>query len=309
MSMRESYGKILVVDPNVFFVKRLAQALAEHGYEVVHCSEAAYALTMIEWNMPVAILCSIYSHNSNGFDIPSILQADSSTRHIPVVAIGDRGRLSHLEALRAGYMDFVDRRLGADEIVSHLLSLLLSLKKGFQPIQMLDNAKTTLDGHLSLVDLPGVMQMLEQCKQTGALHINSKTSDGIIFFEAGVVVHAESGNLVGNDAVMHLVKECHDDRNGSYRFMEGNVPTMRTVQGGLTPLILGALYELDHDKSATQPQVDVGKPANQEEPGATQAEACPANPQEVCDQVPPSGSPVPDMELENVQSGVREGQP
>lgn len=265
MSMRESYGKILVVDPNVFFAKRLAQVLAEHGYEVVHCSEPAYALTMIEWDMPVAILCSISSSNSSGFEIPSILQSDAKTSHIPVIAVGDRGKQSHLEALRAGYLDFVDRRLGAEDIAAHLLSLIVSLQQGFQPTQMLDRADTTLDGHLSSVDLPSVMQMLEHSRQTGALHINSATADGIIFFDQGVVVHAESGNLAGDDAVMHLAKECHKDRKGIYKFVEGNTPALRTVQGSLNSLILKAFCELDLEKNSAQLGIsDDGSSGNQE---------------------------------------------
>lgn len=273
MSMHESYGKILVVDPNVFFAKRLAQVLAEHGYEVVHCSEPAYALTMIEWNMPAAILCSISSHNSSGFEIPSILQSDAKTSHIPIIAVGDRGKQSHLEALRAGYLDFVDRRLGAEDIAAHLLSLIVSLQQGFQPTQMLNHTETTLDGHLSSVDLPSVMQMLEQSRQTGALHINSATADGLIFFDHGEVVHAESGNLAGDDAVMHLAKECHKDRKGIYKFVDGNVPALRTVQGSLHSLILKAFCELDLEKNAARLGISEDESADNQETGGAPATA------------------------------------
>jgi DNA-binding response OmpR family regulator len=269
--MREPLGKIIVVDPNVLFAKRLGQALAEHGYEAVHCSEPAYALTMIEWNMPVAIVCSISAGNSSGFEIPSILQADAKTSHIPVIAVGDRGKQSHLEALRAGYLDFVDRRLGAEDIAAHLLSLMVSLQQGFQPTQMLNHGDTTLDGHLSSVDLPSVMQMLEQSRQTGALHINSATADGLIFFDRGEVVHAESGNLAGDDAVMHLAKECHKDRKGIYKFVDGNVPALRTVQASLNTLILKAFCELDLEKNSAQAGVTVDEAADHQHTGEAPA--------------------------------------
>jgi CheY-like chemotaxis protein len=248
MSASGTHGKVFIVDTNLFFVKRLSEALRQKGFEVVHCSEAAYALTMIEWNMPVAILCASNGQNPNGFEIPTILRADAKTSHIPVIALGDRGQQSQLGALRAGYEDFVDRRLGAEEIASHLISFLASHKDGFKPTQMLTRAETALDGRLSLVDLPGVIQMLDQSRQTGALHVNSAATEGIIFFNTGEAIHAESGLLAGDDAIVCLIKKCHGKKDGVYKFIPGGAPTLRTVHCNLNGLIMDALRELDEEE-------------------------------------------------------------
>jgi len=255
MNAAGTYGKIFVVDTNLFFVKRLTEALRQQGFEVVQCSESAYALTMIEWNMPVAILCGINLRNSNGFEIPAILRADVKTSHIPVIAIGDRSQQSQLEALRAGYEDFLDRRLGAEEIAAHLVSFLSSHRDGFQPTQMLERSETALDGRLSLVDLPGVLQVLAQSRQTGGLHINADSTDGIIFFDAGEITHAESGQLAGDGAVVHLVKSCYLTKEGVYKFIPGDAAMLRTVQGSLNALIMDALRELDEQERDTKTPV------------------------------------------------------
>ena len=249
MSARGVYGKILVVDTNLFFVKRLTEALREQGFEVIHSTEPAYALTMIEWNMPVAILCGVNLRNSNSFEIPSILRADVKTRHIPVIGIGDRGQQSQLQALRAGHDDFLDRRLSAEEIAAHLLSILTSHQEGFRPTQMLCRSETALDGRLSLVDLPGMIQVLAQSRQTGALHVNAPATDGVIFFDAGEVIHAESGQYAGDEAIAHLIKSCCGLTDGVYKFIPGDAVTLRTVQGNLNALILDALRQLDERDS------------------------------------------------------------
>ncbi|HEV2349684.1 MAG TPA: DUF4388 domain-containing protein [Terriglobia bacterium] len=256
MNTVEGSGKVFVVDSNLFFVKRLTEALKQKGFEAVHCSEAAYALTMMEWNMPVAILCSTASRGPNTFEIPAILRADSKTSHIPVIAIGDRGQQSQLEVLRAGYEDFVDRRLGAEEIAAHLVSLLSSRKDGFQPTQMLTRAETALDGRLSLVDLPGVIQMIEQSRQTGALHVNAGPTDGIIFFSSGEVIHAESGLLAGDDAIVCLIKTCQRNKDGVYKFIPGSAPTLRTVHCNLSGLIMDALREIDEEDRDAALQIE-----------------------------------------------------
>jgi CheY-like chemotaxis protein len=250
------YGKIFIVDSNLIFVKRLSEALTEHGFEAVHCSEAAYALTMIEWNMPLAILCATNTRNSAAFEIPSILRADAKTSHIPVIAIGDRGQQSQLESLRIGYEDFVDRRLGADEIVSHLISILSSHRNGFQPTQMLARSDTALDGRLSLVDLPGVIQVLSQSRQTGGLHVNADWTDGMIFFDSGEITHAESGSLAGDQAIIQLVKSCYLAKDGVYKFIPGDAASLRTVHGNLSALILDALRELDEQGRDTPEQAE-----------------------------------------------------
>lgn len=249
MSAGGAYGKILVVDTNLFFVKRLTEALRLQGFEVLHSTEPAYALTMIEWNMPVAILCAVHLRNAQSFDIPSILRADAKTRHISVIGIGDRGQQSQLLALRAGYDDFLDRRLSAEEIAAHLVSFLTSHQDGFQPTQMLGRSETALDGRLSLVDLPGMIQVLAQSRQTGALHVNATATDGVIFFDAGEVIHAESGQFAGDEAIAHLIKNCYGVKDGVYKFIPGGAVTLRTVQGNLSGLILDALRELDEEHS------------------------------------------------------------
>ena len=40
--------KLLLIDGNVFFAKRLGDALKSEGFEVVHSTQSSYALTMLE---------------------------------------------------------------------------------------------------------------------------------------------------------------------------------------------------------------------------------------------------------------------
>lgn len=249
MSEVEDYGRIFLVDTNLFFVKRLTEELRREGFEVLHCCEPAYALTAVEWDMPAAILCSTRFGDLGGYTMPGILQGDEKTRHIPVIALGEGGSESPLEAYRAGYTDYVDRSRGAKEIASHLLSFLLSRRNGFRPSQLLDVSETTLSGNLSGVDLAGVIQMLMQSRQSGTLHINS-ASDGIICFGSGEVLHAECEGSVGDDAITRLVQSCYTSGNGAYNFIPGSATDRRTVQNSIESLLLDALRELDEKNAA-----------------------------------------------------------
>jgi CheY-like chemotaxis protein len=213
--------------------------------EVVHSTQSAYALTMLEWNTPAAILCATNLREMNAFELPRIVHGDHKNAHIPIIAMGDGGDQALMAAFRAGCDDYVDRRLGPEHIASHLRTFLKSHNEGFQPTQMLGISETALSGNLSHLDLLGVVQMLAHSRQSGALHVNSSDLDGIMFFDAGDISHAESGDLIGDDAVLDIVKRTNQVEMGVYKFVPGASAGTRTVLRSATELMLDALRELD----------------------------------------------------------------
>src|SRR5436309_15012564 len=103
-------SKILVIDANVFFAKRLSEALKQEGFEVVHSTQSAYALTMLEYDTPSAILCSTSMREISAHDVAPIVHADPKTVLVPVIAMGEGGDQALMEAFRAGWADYVDKR-------------------------------------------------------------------------------------------------------------------------------------------------------------------------------------------------------
>lgn len=248
MNTPANLPRILLIDSNVYFSKRLGDALKQQGFDVVPSTQAAYALTMLEWNAPTAILCATNLREMGALEMAPILRADPKTANIPLIAVGGGGDQALLEAYRAGCDDFVDRRRSPADIAAHVRSFLVSRQDGFQPTQMLSSAETDLSGSLSHLDLPGVIQMLGQARQTGALHVNASDTDGIIFFEAGEIFHAESGTLFGDEAVTQIVKACQDATKGVYKFVYGATAAQRTVLRSATDLLIDAMREFDEEE-------------------------------------------------------------
>jgi len=246
--------RILLIDSNVYFSKRLSEALQQQGFEVIPSPQAAYALTMLEWSAPVAVLCATNLREMGALEIAPILRADPKSANIPLIAIGAGGDQALLEAYRAGCDDYVDRRRQPSDIAAHVRNFLVSRQDGFQPTQMLTPTDTALSGNLSHLDLPGVMQMLGQARQTGALHINAGDTDGIIFFEGGEIMHAECGPFFGDEAVVQIVKCCHGAGQGVYKFVYGATGTQRTVLRSATDLLLDAMREFDETERDRVPE-------------------------------------------------------
>jgi len=238
-------AKILLIDSNVLFAKRLGDALKREGFDVTTTTQATFALTALEYNAPTAIVCATNMREMGALEIAQIVHADPKNHNLPIIATGDGSQGALMEAFQAGCDDYVDRHLSPGVIASHVKNIIVSKVEGFQPTQMLGQADTSLSGNLTHHDLTGVLQMLGQARQTGALTINAGETDAVLFFDAGEIVHAECGSLFGDEAVIDILKSCVRCGSGVYKFVYGAATAQRTVLRSATDLMLDAMREFD----------------------------------------------------------------
>jgi hypothetical protein len=156
-----------------------------------------------------------------------------------------------MEAFRAGCDDYIDRRRGPENIAAQVRTFLLSRVEGFHPTQMVESEQAVLEGSLSHLDLPGVIQMLSHSRQSGVLYINAESIDGTIFFSHGEVLHAEVGEIIGDDAVIRTIKTCNGMVRGGYKFVPGALTATRTVFRSVTELMMEALREIDEERATS----------------------------------------------------------
>jgi CheY-like chemotaxis protein len=244
-------AKILLIDSNVYFAKRLGDALKKEGFDVQSSTQPAFALTTLEYDAPTAIVCATNMREMGALEIAKIIHADPKHATLPIIALGDGSQRALMEAFQAGCEDYIDRARPPAVIATHIRNIVISKAEGFQPTQMLNQADTSLSGSLTHHDLPGVLQMLGHAHQTGALHINAGATDAILFFDAGSITHAECGNLFGDEAVIHIIKNCVEGGQGVYKFVYGATSTQHTVLRNATDLMLDAMREYDESSRDT----------------------------------------------------------
>jgi CheY-like chemotaxis protein len=289
MSGTSRVPKILLIDSNVYFSKRLSDALKKEGFQVVTSTQPVFALTTLEYDTPTAVVCATNMRDMGALEIANIIRADSKNSNLPIIALGDGSQRALMEAFQAGCDDYIDRQRQPAVIASHIRNIIVSKSEGFQPTQMLAQADTSLSGSLTHHDLPGVLQMLGQARQTGALHINAGATDAVLFFDAGSINHAECGSLFGDEAVIHIVKSCIHGGEGVYKFVYGATTPRTTVLRSATDLMLDAMREYDEgvnsfgdeptapnspldDLVGENPQAaEPSLPASEEQPGISEA--------------------------------------
>jgi CheY-like chemotaxis protein len=251
MMMPGRPAKILLIDSNVYFSKRLGDALKRERFEVKPYTQASFALTTLEYDTPAAILCATNMREMGALEMARIIHADPKNVALMIIALGDGSQRALMEAFQAGCDDYIDRHLAPPVIATHVKNIIVSKANGFQPTQMLTQSDTSLSGSLTHHDLPGVMQMLGHAHQTGALHINAGETDAVLFFDAGEISHAECGNLFGDEAVIHILKNCVENNSGVYKFAYGMTSSQRTVLRSATDLMLDAMREVDESSRDT----------------------------------------------------------
>jgi DNA-binding response OmpR family regulator len=255
MLMPGKAAKILLIDSNVLFAKRLCESLKREGFEVTSSTQASFALTTLEYDTPSAIVCATKMREMGALEIARIIRADAKNNSLPIIAMGDGSQRALMEAFQAGCDDYIDRHLAPATIANHVKNIIISKLEGFQPTQMLGQADTSLSGNLTHHDITGVMQMLGQAHQTGALTINAGETDAVIFFDAGELTHAECGSLFGDEAVLHILKNCVQCGSGVYKFVYGAASAQRTVLRSATDLMLDAMREFDESVRDTNDEM------------------------------------------------------
>src|SRR5271156_4042422 len=137
-------AKILLIDSNVLFAKRLGDALRREGFEVSTTTQATFALTALEYDAPTAIVCATNMREMGAHEIAQIIHSDPKNACLPIIATGDGSQGALMEAFQAGCDDYVDRHLSPATIANHVKNILISKVEGFQPTQMLGQADTSL---------------------------------------------------------------------------------------------------------------------------------------------------------------------
>ena len=108
-----------------------------------------------------------------------------------------------------------------------------------------------MTGTLGLFSLVDLFQLLSSSQRSGRLGIDHPGGLARVYFDKGQVVHAEFGELKGEDAVFALFA----DERGSFEFRMGIPAPASTIQSGTENLVLEAIRRLDEARREGGPTV------------------------------------------------------
>jgi hypothetical protein len=110
--------------------------------------------------------------------------------------------------------------------------------------RVIDRPKSTFSGDLSVISIFDSVQVIENSKLTGALAISSDARSGLVHFNEGRIVGAETGDATGEDAFRKIVEVT----SGTFDFEKSIREFPITINApSNTNLILDSLRQLDEE--------------------------------------------------------------
>lgn len=96
-------------------------------------------------------------------------------------------------------------------------------------------------GSLKELPLPDIIQLVSVSGKTGKFTLTRESEQGLIYLRGGQMVHAETGELIGEEAIYALAIW----NSGDFQFSAGEEPQQQTITKSNTNLLMEAARRLD----------------------------------------------------------------
>jgi CheY-like chemotaxis protein/predicted regulator of Ras-like GTPase activity (Roadblock/LC7/MglB family) len=226
------FKRVLIVDDEEDLTWSISKHLTKDKdkYELIAVNSAIEALKILE-KLPVELVISdIRMPEMSGLDLLlEIRQTYPATKVIIMTAYGSHE--IQQQANERGCFKYIEKPFEIQELRQMILNI-VEEKRGFE-------------GKISDLNLSDLIQMNCLGRLTNALHVKKDAHVGVIYFEDGNIVHAEVGDLKGEEAFYQILSW----EGGSFSIEKGVKASEETVVKGWQTLLLEALKRADESRS------------------------------------------------------------
>lgn len=207
--------KILLADPDLEAVRELTRALRQKGHQVHYAPDGSRALELSVLRHPDLVLfdeaCTLLDARTFG----QILRTNPRTEDIPVVLTTASIDSDKVRGLRDGYLK---KPFNLDEVLARIDHIF----RRAEAAKDLKGESGEIEGSLSQLSIPDLMQILGMNKRSGRLNLTRGKERGEILVGEGRPLNAKMGHVEGEKALFRLLGW----NDGSFSFSPGP-PTPR----------------------------------------------------------------------------------
>jgi len=229
--------QVLLVDDSMAFLETMGEtfeSISNHSWEIHRASSADTALFLLQQHPIELAVVDINMPMLDGVQLLRVIQR----RHPDVkkvVLTGLANEANRSNSLANGAELFLEKPVSASGI-SSVYNLLNDL--------FVWNQRDGFSGTLRQVGLPDVIQIECLRRSSCILDVHNPEGHGSIYIESGAIVHAATGNLVGEPALFQLLGL----RNGEFRLKAFTAPSTRSISGSWELLLMEAARVSDEQK-------------------------------------------------------------
>lgn len=226
--------KILIADPDLESVRPLSRALRTRGYQVHYAPDGSRALEVAVLRHPDLILFDEACRLLEARTFINILHTNPRTDNIPVVLSTSQFEADKMRGLRDG---FLRKPFNIDEVLSRIEHVF----RRSEAAKDLKSDTQEIEGSLSQLSIPDLMQILGMNKRSGKLTLERGTERGEIVVTEGRPSNARVGRAEGEKALFRLLVW----NEGTFTFAPGTSSGKARIQRPMDSALLEAMRQAD----------------------------------------------------------------
>jgi CheY-like chemotaxis protein len=272
--------KVLIVDDEEILTWIMSKTLSkdQRKYEILVANDGNKALEIMETAPVELVITDIRMPGMSGFDLlEEIRLKHPKTKIIIMTAYGNPD--VQKEASERGCLHYLEKPFKIEDLRNLILDAIKVSKKGFM-------------GHISDLQLTDIIQLNCLGRMKNALSITMDDVKGVIYFQDGEIIHAECGNIKGEEAVYTILGW----DGGDFQTISDEEPLEKSINRSWQELLIEAMRRKDeghsnkstkgraakqhegqgHGKDATREEVDFDAPEidySTGQPASTESEA------------------------------------
>jgi CheY-like chemotaxis protein len=227
--------KILIADPDLEAVRMLTRALRQRGYQVHYAPDGARALEVCVLRHPDLVLFDEGCKLLEARTFIQILRTNPRTEDIPVVLTTTSLDVDRLRGLRLAA--HLKKPFNLDEVLSRIEHIF----RRTEAAKDLKNDAQEIEGSLSQLGIPDLMQILGMNKRSGKLSLERGNERGEILVGDGRPVNARLGRVEGEKALFRLLMWTE----GSFTFAPGTSAGKPRITRGMDDALMEGMRQAD----------------------------------------------------------------
>lgn len=231
-------ARILIVDPSEYRDSPFALRLNNEGYRIELVQRAQDALRKVAQGEADLIISELDLKDTRGIQLCRAIKGKADTASIPFLFLtADKGEGLQAECLEAGAEEFFLKPPDLDVLT-------LKIKRLISPKQA-ETKTRGVHGSLGEMKPADFLQSLSAAEKDVEVRLEREKEKGTIFVQKGEVIHANAGDLIGEEAFYELM-HWHE---GDFEILACMSFPTRTIHGSLMSLLIEGYRRLDETQS------------------------------------------------------------
>jgi CheY-like chemotaxis protein/predicted regulator of Ras-like GTPase activity (Roadblock/LC7/MglB family) len=237
---------ILFADGDPVATQYFSGTLRANGFNAASTTSGLKALGLYKSGSPDLVVADLVLAEMDGITLLEELKKyDPAARVIITTDNADKNMITR--AFRMGVLDVLEKPFNPEFLISKIRDLLAREDRA-------------LEGNLQMMSLASIIQINCEERNQAQLILNHLGKEGTIYFKDGEMVHAEAGDLIGDEAIYSLLIW----EEGTFKLKMGVEPESITINKNWSGLLLEGMRRIDESTADWSPDWEDESPPDEE---------------------------------------------